>query len=177
MGALVYRTGDNAILEGDLTLMVDGACKLSYLDSKSQLISGDEVLTSGKGGVYPSGLVVGYVSDVKTTPSGTERYAVVKPAIALDQSGRGIRHQGLRHHRLTCASTKRCSAAIATRKSTRIFIARSPAYKRFASAKAPVIHTHHSKIVSLGQLLSENPPGFSSRGVARTSVLPRVRPQ
>ena len=84
MGALVYRTGDNAILEGDLTLMVDGACKLSYLDSKSQLISGDEVLTSGKGGVYPSGLVVGYVSDVKTTPSGTERYAVVKPAIALD---------------------------------------------------------------------------------------------
>ena len=68
MGALVYRTGDNAILEGDLTLMVDGACKLSYLDSKSQLISGDEVLTSGKGGVYPSGLVVGYVSDVKPPP-------------------------------------------------------------------------------------------------------------
>lgn len=84
MGALVYRTGDNAILEGDLTLMIDGACKLSYLDSKSQLISGDEVLTSGKGGVYPSGLVVGYVGDVKTTPSGTERYAVVKPAVDLD---------------------------------------------------------------------------------------------
>lgn len=84
MGALVYRTGDNAILEGDLSLMINDTCKLSYLDSKSQLISGDEVLTSGKGGVYPSGLVVGYVSDVKTTPSGTERYAVVKPAVELD---------------------------------------------------------------------------------------------
>lgn len=84
MGALVYRTGDNAILEGDLSLMVNKQCKLSYLDSKSQLIPGDEVLTSGKGGVYPSGLVVGYVSDVKATASGTERYAVVKPAVDLD---------------------------------------------------------------------------------------------
>lgn len=84
MGALVYRTGDNAILNGDLTLMVEGKCRLSYLDSESALISGDEVLTSGKGGVYPSGLVAGYVSDLKTTPSGAEKYAVVTPAVDLD---------------------------------------------------------------------------------------------
>ena len=81
MGALVYRTGENAIIQGDLTLMLDGTCKLSYLDSKSNLISGDEVLTSGKGGVYPSGLVVGHVSEMAATPAGTERYAVVTPAV------------------------------------------------------------------------------------------------
>lgn len=84
MGSLVYRTGDNAILNGDLTLMVEGKFRLSYLDSESALISGDEVLTSGKGGVYPSGLVAGYVSELKTTPSGAEKYAVVTPAVDFD---------------------------------------------------------------------------------------------
>ena len=83
MGALVYRTGDNAILNGDLTLMTEGKSRLSYLDSESKLIAGDEVLTSGKGGVYPSGLVAGYVSEIKTTASGAEKYAVVKPAVDL----------------------------------------------------------------------------------------------
>ena len=83
MGALVYHSGDNAILNGDLTLMVDGKCRLSYLDSESKLIAGDEVLTSGKGGVYPAGLVAGYVSEIKTTASGAEKYAVVKPAVDL----------------------------------------------------------------------------------------------
>jgi rod shape-determining protein MreC len=85
MGALVYRTGENAILQGDLSMMLEGACKLSYLDTKTNLISGDEVLTSGKGGVYPSGLVIGHVREMAATPEGTERYAVVQPAVKLDE--------------------------------------------------------------------------------------------
>ena len=84
MGALVYRTGDNAILNGDLTLMVDGKCRLSYLDSESKLIAGDEVLTSGKGGVYPSGLAAGHVEEVYTEASGMTRYAVIQPETDLD---------------------------------------------------------------------------------------------
>lgn len=84
MGALVYRTDDDAILEGDLTLMLDGKCKLSYLDSEVSLIQGDEVLSSGKGGVYPSGIVVGNVESVETAPSGKEKFAVIQPAVDLE---------------------------------------------------------------------------------------------
>lgn len=84
MGAIIFRTGEDGILEGSLTLMVEGRCKLAYLNADSELVSGDEVLTSGLGGVYPSGLLVGYVESVQDTPSGVEKYAVLEPAAQLD---------------------------------------------------------------------------------------------
>lgn len=85
MGALIFRNGEDGILEGDLTLMVEGWSRLSYLNADSELVSGDEVLTSGLGGVYPSGLVVGYVESLHSTPSGVEQYAVIEPAARLDE--------------------------------------------------------------------------------------------
>lgn len=84
MGALVYRTDNDAILEGDLSLMLEGQCKLSYLDSEVSLVQGDEVLTSGKGGVYPAGIVIGTVDSVQDAPSGKEKFAVIQPAVDLE---------------------------------------------------------------------------------------------
>jgi rod shape-determining protein MreC len=84
MGALIFRTDGAAILEGDFGLMVEGKLKLSYLPDNDQLISGDVILTSGKGGVYPSGLMVGSVDEVRTEESGMSRYAVLTPAADLD---------------------------------------------------------------------------------------------
>ncbi len=84
VGATVFRTADSGILEGDLTLMTQGTCRLSYLSTQAELVSGDEVLTSGTGGLYPSGLVIGYIEGVYTDPSGLEQYAVLRPAADLD---------------------------------------------------------------------------------------------
>lgn len=83
MGGVVARTYSAGILEGDFTLMAEGKLKLSYLPDGAQLISGDQVLTSGKGGIYPSGLVVGQVEGVFTDPSGKTRYAVILPEVDL----------------------------------------------------------------------------------------------
>jgi rod shape-determining protein MreC len=85
LGGIVNRTYSAGVLEGDFTLMGQGKLKLSYLPDSAQLVSGDEVLTSGKGGVYPSGLVVGTVDGVFTDPSGINRYAVVTPAADLSE--------------------------------------------------------------------------------------------
>lgn len=79
MGGIVTRTYSAGVLEGDFSLMSQGRLKLNYLPEGAQLVSGDEVLTSGKGDVYPSGLVVGQVEGVFTDPSGMTRYAVVVP--------------------------------------------------------------------------------------------------
>lgn len=79
MGGIVSRTYSAGVLEGDFALMTQGKLKLNYLPEGAQLVSGDEVLTSGKGDMFPSGLVVGRVSGVFTDPSGQSRYAVVVP--------------------------------------------------------------------------------------------------
>ena len=83
MGGIVTRTYSAGVLEGDFSLMSQGRLKLNYLPEGAQLVSGDEVLTSGKGDVYPSGLVVGRVEGVFTDPSGMTRYAVVIPDVDL----------------------------------------------------------------------------------------------
>lgn len=84
MGGIVNRTYSAGVLEGDFSLMNQDRLKLNYLPEGAQLVSGDEVLTSGRGEVFPSGLVVGQVEGVFTDPSGKTRYAVVQPAVALD---------------------------------------------------------------------------------------------
>lgn len=84
MGGIVNRTYSAGVLEGDFSLMNQGKLKLNYLPEGAQLVSGDEVLTSGRGEVFPSGLVVGQVEGVFTDPSGQTRYAVIQPAVQLD---------------------------------------------------------------------------------------------
>ena len=84
IGGIVNRTFSAGVLEGDFSLMSQGRLKMNYLPEGAQLVSGDEVLTSGRGDVYPSGLVVGQVEGVFTDPSGQTRYAVVRPAVDLE---------------------------------------------------------------------------------------------
>lgn len=83
MGGLITRTSSAGILKGDFALMTEGRLKLSYLPEEVDFIAGDEVVTSGMGGVYPSGLLVGYVEEIHSEPSGMARYAAVTPAVTL----------------------------------------------------------------------------------------------
>ncbi|MCQ2443743.1 MAG: rod shape-determining protein MreC [Oscillospiraceae bacterium] len=84
ISAMIYRTGESAMLESDLNLMEEGKCKLSYLAEESTLINGDTVMTSGANGTYPSGLVIGYIDTVQIHPSGLERYGVIEPAASME---------------------------------------------------------------------------------------------
>ena len=83
MGGMVARTDVAAILEGDFSLMEQGRLKLSYLPENTELLAGDEVVTSGKGGVYPSGIAVGTVESIQNDPSGMTQYAIVIPKTDL----------------------------------------------------------------------------------------------
>lgn len=88
LGARVARTDENAIIEGDFTLMQQGEIKLSYLPDDTRLVSGDQVVTSGLGGLYPAGLTIGTVLSLHTEADGFSRYAVVAPAADVD----GVRY-------------------------------------------------------------------------------------
>lgn len=85
MGGLVTRANASGVLEGELSLMQQGLVKLSYLPLDNGLMAGDQVLTSGRGEIFPSGLVVGTVEQVKTENSGMAGYALIRPAVELDR--------------------------------------------------------------------------------------------
>jgi len=84
LGALVFRTGETTVAMGDLSLMNSNRLKLSYLEDESSLINGDLIVTSGLGGYYPSGLVIGAVEEILTDDSGLTRYAILTPKTELD---------------------------------------------------------------------------------------------
>ena len=80
VGSIVSRTRDNGLISGDLTLSVDKKCKMTLLPRDSLAISGDTVITTGLGGVFPKNLIVGSIEDILPEPSGTSLYAVIEPA-------------------------------------------------------------------------------------------------
>ena len=84
LGARIFRTGEVAVVEGDFALMGAGRLKLSYLSGDAELLTGDQIVTSGLGGYYPSGLVIGAVESVQTDDDGLARYAVLVPMTDFD---------------------------------------------------------------------------------------------
>ncbi len=84
VGVLVGEAGNAAVVVGDYTLMQEGMVKLTYLTEGTLPLNGDVVLTSGKGEVFPSGLLVGYIYSVNTEAGGQTPYAVIEPACDLN---------------------------------------------------------------------------------------------
>ena len=84
LGGRVARTDEDAVLEGDFTLMQEGLLRLSFVSEEAKLVTGDQVTTSGLGGVYPRGLVVGSVRTLEVEKDGVSRYAKVEPAADID---------------------------------------------------------------------------------------------
>lgn len=80
LGGRIARTDEDAILKGDFSLMLEGLARLSYLPEEARLVTGDQVITSGLGGMYPPGLAVGTVRSLVTEEDGLTRYAQVEPA-------------------------------------------------------------------------------------------------
>lgn len=81
IGAIVTRTQDIGVLEGDFSLAKSGNCKISYLSNDVQLSSGDSVVTSGIGGTFPSGILAGYIVEIKPESHGISQYAVMETAV------------------------------------------------------------------------------------------------
>ena len=84
LGALVVRSGDIAVAQGDFVLMNEDKLSLSYLPADCELLVGDLVVTSGPGGYYPSDLVIGTVESLQLDDSGSTRFAVLQPSAQLD---------------------------------------------------------------------------------------------
>lgn len=84
IGAQVFRTGDLGLAQGNFSLMESSRLRLEYLPADAALLGGDLIVTSGLGGYYPRGLVIGSVEEVQMDESGSASYAILVPAVDFD---------------------------------------------------------------------------------------------
>ena len=84
VGAFVGVAGSSGMVVGEFALMKNKTAKLTFLADGAQIYKGDEVLTSGSGGGFPAGLVIGTVSSVQTEAGGQIEYGIVEPQCELD---------------------------------------------------------------------------------------------
>ncbi|MEG1887399.1 MAG: rod shape-determining protein MreC [Oscillospiraceae bacterium] len=79
IGAMDSRTSDSGAVSGNFTLAKQGRCKFYNLPRTSAVTIGNRVLTSG-GGLFPKGLLIGTVLDIKPEEINTSIYAIIEPA-------------------------------------------------------------------------------------------------
>ena len=76
---VVSRTRENGILNGNTDYAGDGLCVLTNLERAAETRMGDQVITTGLGGVFPPDVLVGTVQEVVPEASGKSSIAVVRP--------------------------------------------------------------------------------------------------
>lgn len=78
----IKRTGHHTIAAGD----GKNALNIMYISSTTDIVEGDELVTSGIGGIYPAGYSVGVVSFVKRDPEKAFSTVTAKPTALLNRA-------------------------------------------------------------------------------------------
>lgn len=85
VGGLVQRP------ESRVAAIVEGSAanptmpRMINIARDADIIKGDKLITSGFGGIYPKGLLIGEVTDIVNDDGGLLKYAVLKPAVDFDR--------------------------------------------------------------------------------------------
>lgn len=80
-GAMISRNGNTAITGGAPPLAEKGLLRLNTLEKSSGAAIGDIVVTSGRGGVFPEGLLIGKITEVNPESDGLSLYAIIEPYV------------------------------------------------------------------------------------------------
>lgn len=81
VSARLTRTRNYVEIKGDLALGDQGLCKMYNIEPGVDITVGDRLETSGTGGIYPKGITVGKVKEVRQTNNELDRYAIVEPVV------------------------------------------------------------------------------------------------
>jgi rod shape-determining protein MreC len=79
VSSTISTTNESIICKG--TLDNNQVLRASLIPTGADLIQGDSVYTSGVGGIYPKGIIIGTVKEIVTTSNITDRYAIVEPVV------------------------------------------------------------------------------------------------
>lgn len=80
VGVYTMRTKTTGVLENDLASAGQKQCLMSNILKDADIEPGDVIVTSGKSGLFPEGLIVGTVKEVYDDPNGLSKHALIEPA-------------------------------------------------------------------------------------------------
>lgn len=81
VGGVVQRSASRAVGIVNGEVVDDNYLKFAKLQRDADVQVGDMIITSGLGGVYPKGIIIGEVIKVANEDTGLLKYAVVKPRV------------------------------------------------------------------------------------------------
>ncbi len=100
VSAIETKTRETSYVTTTTALSENGSCMLAGLERMTAVSPGGLVVTSGIGGVYPKGLIIGSVKQVQESEYDLTSYAVITPGVDItaledvfvitDFSGQGI---------------------------------------------------------------------------------------
>lgn len=83
VGAMLQDTRTVGIVEASTE--EDGSLQMIHLSYEAEVDVNQIVITSGLGGIYPKGLLIGYITEVSLDPGGLLQTAVVQPFVDFDR--------------------------------------------------------------------------------------------
>lgn len=87
-GAADERSGAVGLCEGTYELREAGLCRLTYLPEGSDVAIGDRIVTSGYGSVYPQGIAIGTVTEIRSDDYARQKIALIEPAVDFERLAR-----------------------------------------------------------------------------------------
>ena len=78
-GVTDKQSGDSGILSGSVSLCDKNLTGMNKLAEDHSVKEGDMIVTSGTGGAYPSGLLIGQVQSIEFNKYDASRCAIIKP--------------------------------------------------------------------------------------------------
>lgn len=82
VSASLENSNDNVICRGTLDGNILNA---SYISTDTELTEGERLTTSGMGGIYPKGILIGTIQKIKNTKNITDRTFTVKTAVNFNE--------------------------------------------------------------------------------------------
>lgn len=85
ISALESKTREVSYVSTTLDYAKNGLCVMESLDRTTSITPGGLVLTSGIGGLYPKGLIIGSVKEIGESKFELSSYAVIEPGADIDE--------------------------------------------------------------------------------------------
>ena len=84
IGAVDSRTGDAGVVGGTLDFAAKGYTRMYNIQRSSSVAIGDYIVTSGSG-VFPSGLLIGKITNISQEKYNTSLYAEIEPFVNVSE--------------------------------------------------------------------------------------------